>query len=557
MKKYSNNDLASINAISKFYNIPKSISTLLVNRGIDTEDSLEKYFNKEYKLSSPLQFPTIKKALKRLNRALVSDEKILIFGDYDVDGMVATSMIYLYLLRANANVDFFIPDRNKDGYGFNENTVKKIIEEYAPDLVISVDTGITAKKEVEDLKRSNIDVIITDHHTVQPEKIPNAVAIINPKFIKDDKHNLQDLSGGAVAFYFLRAINSSLFSEGRRQKMVDYLVLAMITSISDMMTLKGDNRILVESGLSFLFETDLLGLNLLLDSINFYDYPTAMDIGMQLSPILNSAGRIGDPNLVIQLLTDDTLNVFDKVSSLTTTNKKRKDLTKKYYNAALELLKSSEESDLVVVNDINYELGLVGLIATRLCYEKEKTVIVVGGIGDDGKRRASMRSLKGIELTPLLEILKNKIDGGGHDYALGFSVSEENLEEVIKDIKLFIKNKKTISLTESEIEISLEELDTTFMRILYSMEPFGKGNERPVIKINNIESFKETKVLKEEHFKIDISKTVSGICFFPNEELFKTYHKIIKGNLSFNLVGECFSTGDGIKIFIKELEISS
>jgi single-stranded-DNA-specific exonuclease len=554
MKKYDNKDLASITALSKFYKIPKSISTLLYNRGIDTEDNILKYFKKEYKLDNPLKFPTMKKALKRIKKALISDEKIVVFGDYDVDGMVATSMIYLYLLRANANVDFFIPDRKSDGYGFNDNTVKKMIEEYAPDLIISVDTGITAKKAVDDLKKANIDVIITDHHTVQLDKIPNAVAIINPKFITKDPNNLQGLSGGGVAFYFLRAINSTIFSEGKRQKMVDYLVLAMITIISDMMPLKGDNRMIVEHGLEYLFETNIVGLNLLLDNVNFFEYPNAMDVGQQLSPILNSAGRIGNPDWVISLLTDDTLNSFEKVKELMSNNKNRKDMTKKYYDEAKLMLKDSFNEELLILDDKDYNLGIIGLLATRFCYELEKPVLVLGGLGDDGKRKASMRSLSGIELTPLIDILGKNIEGGGHDFALGFSVEESKVDLVKSLIKDFMIGKKVGSISESEVDIEHKDIDDAFIKLLYSMEPFGKGNDRPIIKINNLKKIKDYKILKEEHFKIEIDDNISIICFFASKELFSKYNKIISEEHEFSIIGDTYSNGSKLKIFLKDIE---
>ena len=557
MINYNKKQLAEINAIKKFFGLPSMIATLLFNREISSEKDVYSYFNKDYNLTNPFILPGMKTAIKRIKKALISDEKILIFGDYDVDGMMAASMLYLYFNRINANVEIYIPNRKSDGYGLNDNTVKKIIDEYSADLVISVDTGITAKNEVKKLKEYNIDVIITDHHDVQLEKLPSALSIINPKMLKKDINNIKSLSGGGVAFYLLRAINSTIFSKGNRQKIIDYLVLATLTTISDIMSLKGDNRVIVHTGLNYLFETNIVGLNIILDFINFYEYPSSKDVAFKLIPIINSAGRIGDPQMVVDLMTEESLVAFEKAKILLNLNSKRKNLSKEYFEAIENKVLDQKSNHYIFIEDKDYEIGMIGLLATRICYQEMKPTIIIGGVDDEGERKVSIRSLKGVELSSFIEEVKDIAQGGGHDYAVGLSLKDDNVKTLLDRFDKYTKNKNVEESLDVEYNISISDIDDDIVKLLYHMEPFGKNNKTPIIKIADINEIQDAKIIKKEHFKLKIADNIECLAFFADKSLFSKYNKIISEELKFSIIGEVNSSGSNLKILIKDIEIIS
>ena len=289
-------------AISKKIKVDPIISKLLYNRGLKNEQDIYNFFLNE-KLDNPFLLPDLKKSVDRVLQALDDDEKIIIYGDYDVDGMISTCILFLFLKKINANVEIFIPNR-EDGYGLTEKNILKLYEENEASLIITVDTGSTAKGIDVYCNTLSIDLIITDHHEIIEDKLPSeSFAIVNPKLIEED-HDLKRLAGAGVSYFLVRAINSKL---KKKEVLINYQVLAAIATIADMVPLIGNNRVIVKEGIGLLYETDIAGLNILLDSLKFYHYPNANNLAFNLIPILNSAARLNQSNVTLILLTDNNL----------------------------------------------------------------------------------------------------------------------------------------------------------------------------------------------------------------------------------------------------------
>lgn len=546
-------------AISNSLEIPFEISLLLAKRGYDSEDKILDLYLKDQELSNPFLIPGMKNAALRIVQAVQQDEKIIIYGDYDVDGMLASVILYSYLKKNKTNVDIYIPDRKENGYGMTKDQLEKIKYEKEADLVISVDNGISAFDALSFAKSINLDVIVTDHHEVISGQLPEAVAIVNPKLITKDS-DLKFLCGAGIAFYLVRALNSIMFAKGKKPQLTDYLVLSSLATISDMVPMVGDNRILVDKGLEFLYQTEILGLNFLLNKIFIPHYPNAQDLGFSLIPILNAAARMGETGKTINALTEKNLIVEKTVNDLIKLNNERKKLTVESTAEAIRIIEKEKlfEKEIIIIKSNKFHIGLIGLIANKLA-EKYKKVVIVINDSNDLEWKASARTYQNLDLTNIIKINdKYLLKGGGHKAAIGMSINPKCFDDfcantLINYDKLIPEN-SDIKTDSSEVDIPVAQIDQQFLKHLFLLEPFGINNPAPIMTISGIKKYQSTDLTGTKTIRFKLNNYIEVTYFKPSEDQLKLYQEeIIQKEKSFSIIGELMSTGDKLIVHAKKI----
>jgi single-stranded-DNA-specific exonuclease len=531
--------------------IPDFIIPLLENREVTSEEAILSYFVNEYKLVNPFVMPDMKKAIERIIFAIKEGEKIVICGDYDVDGMLASSLLYNFIRDCNGRVAIHLPDREKDGYGMSVKQMERLINEEEAELLISVDNGVTAFEAADKVIELGAELIITDHHELSPKGLPNATAIINAKRLGNDPYHLKDLAGVGVAFFVVRALNNKLFEPKKRKSLLNSLVLATLGTISDIVPLKGENRKLVKKGMDILFKSKIMGLNFLLENISFWDYPSAHDVGFSITPLLNAPGRLGVPEKTLELLTTASMESELIAKEIIEINNKRKEMTEVETNIAIENIDHSK--DVIVVYDERLTLGLIGLIANKLADKFKKPAWVVTNNPDDGLLKCSGRSYRGFNLKTALDNNPHIKEGGGHRFAVGFSIIPDNFDK----FKTFYEEEYDIKYESEdipyELEIDAAELaNKENIKFLYLMEPFGSGNKLPKVKLTNI-NYKKFNKMKKIHCKFEVNDLLEMVFFFiPDEEMLKIDH-IIETDIPFDAIGELTSNGKQLKFKIEKI----
>ena len=478
----------------QFPEIPEVVLQLLHNRGLIGQTQIDEFLNPDYSqdVHNPGLFRNMSKAVERIFQAIEKNELIIIHGDYDADGVCAAVILYSTLKELGAkHLDVFLPDRELEGYGVNKDTIELLIASGAK-LIITCDCGISNKAEVELAQKNNVDVIITDHHTVPP-KVPPAFAIIHPK-IPNETYPDKGLSGGGVAFKLAQALineykkkNENNNWEGFEKRLLE---LVAISSVADMVPLLGESRTLTKYGLIVLNRTKRLGLRQLIEITGLNKNPenilTSENIGFQLAPRINAAGRMQHANTAYQLLiASDATEAKELARELDANNKERQKITEKMTKEAREIIEQEKQKDAPILFALKdgWPLGLVGLVASRLCDKFYRPVLVMTKKGDT--IHGSGRSIDEINIIEKLEKLKKYFEKfGGHPQACGFTLSDaKQLENFKKDlIALMAKDAAKKDLTPTltiDAEINLEEINWELYDYLGKFEPFGQDNPMP------------------------------------------------------------------------------
>ena len=468
--------------LSKKIDISPEISQILVNRGVDSKKDAEIFMNPslEY-LRDPFLMKDMDKAVKRIKMAIENKENIYIYGDYDVDGVSSTSILYLYFKSINYPVKYYIPNRLEEGYGINENAIRKIYEDGC-DLIITVDCGITSVKEVELANELGIDVIISDHHECQSE-IPNAYAIINPKQ-EDCNYPFDMLCGCGVAFKIIQALTDE---EEFKTTMYDYLEIATLATICDIVPLVDENRIIVKNGLKLMKEGKNLGLRELIKVCGIESGQIGSShIGFSVGPRINASGRLGYSYLGVQLFTTDDENEAKEIANiLEAKNIERQLIESKMYKEAEEIIANNEEyknDKVLVVAKEGWQHGIIGIVASKLTEKYYKPTILL--TIEDGEATGSARSIKGFNMFEALVSCKDLMNKfGGHEQAAGLALSEENISELKKRINEIadynLTKEDLIENIKVEFELDEESVDLKLVDDLHKLEPFGLSNPSP------------------------------------------------------------------------------
>ena len=462
------------------YNISKNISKILNARNITDMSSVKKYFSDEYEEGyDPFLMFDMQKAVDRINEAIENEEKILVYGDYDADGITSTVLLVETLLSLGAKVSSYIANRFDEGYGPNKDAFTKIIDS-GISLIITVDNGIAGVEEVDLANNLGCDVIITDHHKIQ-DTIPNAYAIIHPEH-PDGNYPFKKLAGVGVAFKLAHAL-LEIFP--------DFLLdLVAIGTIADMVSLTDENRIFVKQGLELLNEDPRIGLKMLLELASIDTKIDEQTIGFYIAPKLNSIGRMDSAKLGLAfLMAEDATNARTLAEQIETFNIERKQVTEDIVKDVITTIESSDKKDKnVIMVSGNYHEGVLGIVASNIVERYQKPVLIMNY--KDGILKGSARSIFDFNIyTAMNKISDLFVAFGGHTLAAGFSFEEKNFDKIEEflhnEYEEYKQNNELKSTKNIDIVTSLEEISYQFLSSLEVLKPYGMDFEKPTILLEN------------------------------------------------------------------------
>lgn len=460
------------------------VAHLLVLRGITTYDMAKSFFRPQITdLHSPFLMKGMEDAIERIELAIKKGEKILIYGDYDVDGTTSVAMMYSFLIRFTDKIGYYIPDRYDEGYGISFQGIDYAqLEEYS--LIIALDCGIRAVKQVEYASNKQIDFIICDHHT-PGVNIPRAISVLNPKQ-SDCEYPYKELSGCGVGFKLIQGFSEK--KEIEFNEIGEYLDLLAVSIGSDIVDMTGENRVLAFYGLRVINQSPRVGLKALIEKSGKQIPLTISDIVFGIAPRINAAGRIEHGKRAVQILIEtNESKAKDFAESIENHNKERKELDQKITKEALEMIDESKKSTVVYSSD--WHKGVVGIVASRLIEDYYKPTIVLSE--KDGELTGSARSVKGFNLYDALLQCEHLLEKfGGHRYAAGLTLKKENLRSFIDEFEKVVSRTITKDQLVAEIEVDLEidinEVDDKLYRIIKQFSPFGPKNQIPNFVSKNV-----------------------------------------------------------------------
>jgi single-stranded-DNA-specific exonuclease len=512
--KYKNKSLKpeTISALSEKYKIPKVISTILLNRGIE-ENDFKAFLQKSMRdIKNPNLMLDMDKATERIVKAIHDKEKIVIYGDYDVDGITSTALMYEFLSWQGADVSYYIPDRKDEGYGINIMAVNKLIKQ-GTKLMITVDCGITAIGEVEFASLQKMDVIITDHHTCK-DRLPTAAkAIINPKR-PDCDYPFDGLAGVGVAFKLVLALAIAL-GINTTECFNRYVDIVTIGTVADVVPLLDENRIIVDKGIKALQNPTRAGIKALMEVSGANNrLMSASTIAFALAPRLNAAGRLGSAKTAVELLlTHDETEARKIALELDAANKERQATEQKIYDEALELIAADPnfaKKKVIVLAKEGWHQGVIGIVASRINDLYYKPCILISHHNGIGK--GSGRSIPGFNLfDALTHCEKYLTDFGGHAVAAGLNVNMSDLEAFTKEINKYADEVLSDNdmIPHIEIDCPLTERFITLenAHMLSRLEPFGMDNDKPLFSLNDVEvAYVSAVGADNKHLRMRIAK---------------------------------------------------
>lgn len=506
-------------------NIPFFLAMMLDVRNIVDEKRIHELLSDEFEVSNPFEFIDMDKAVDRIQKAINSGEKICVYGDYDADGVTSTALLYLYLENCEANVIYYIPDRNSEGYGLNFSAIDKLFAEKVS-LIITVDNGISAFDEVAYANSLGIETVITDHHQ-PPELLPNAVAIVDPHR-SDCKSSFKNLAGVGVVFKLVCALEGSFADV--EFILENYSDLILIGTIGDVVPLIGENRYLVKQGLKYIKNTNNLGVQEILNLAKLTEKPiNSTNIAFNVVPRINASGRLSFSKKLVQLLTSENqLEVQNIATQVEDDNIKRKEIENEILLQAEELLKNEPVrayQRVLIVEGENWHPGVIGIVAARLLEKYGKPTIVISKM--DVVARGSCRSIEGFSLYEAIKTCaKYLVRFGGHPLAAGFELKCDDLNKFKNDINNFAKNFGVMPCLSLNIDCKLnsEALSLDLIEQLDPLEPFGKDNPEFTFGLYNMKICDMTFVGAEKnHLRLTLSRNshkITAMKFFTTAQYF-------------------------------------
>ena len=559
----------------KINNIPvdKDILKILFSRGIKSPGEIRDFLNPKLEnLQNPNKLYDVEKAVKIIREAIRKNINIWIYGDYDVDGITSTAVLYLALKELGAeNVSYYIPIRD-EGYGLNNDALKKI-KDSGGELVITVDCGITAFEEIKFANSINLPVIITDHHNLQGKKVPEALAVINPKRI-ENKYTFESLAGVGTVFMLVLSLFESY---GKKEKAFEYLDLVSIGTIADIVPLLSENRILTRFGLEKLPFTKNRGLAFLLYKLfnsgeNKGNNPkseySTYDVGFIIAPVFNAAGRLKDAKMVVKLLTSDNNREIEIiVKELINKNFERKELQ----NRIVEMIEKNIEKnkineDFVIIDySPEYHHGIIGIAASKIVDTYYKPVIIMEVKEDEGIAVGSCRSIEGFNILNALQSMSELfVKFGGHSGAAGFTIPIKNIELFKRKIneyaKKILKEDDFVKIINIDKQIPMQKMSYEFFKTIELLKPFGFGNPMPTFQTKNV-LLENIKFIGENknHIMFDLKQKgfiIKNAVWFGSGEYFKELNENLFYDIVYKLKIEEFQDRYYTKAYIEDMKAS-
>ena len=542
--------VTEVNSLQADLKIPHFICSLLLQRGINSLDKAKFFFRPELdSLHDPYIMKDMEKAIVRINNA--SSEKIMILGDYDVDGTTSTSMLYTYFSYRNYDLLYYIPDRYKEGYGVSTESI-----DYAKDnnikLIITVDCGIKAVNQVEYANSKGIDIIICDHH-LPDTKVPNAYAILNPKQL-DCSYPFKDLCGCGIAYKLITAHNLKSENKLNIRSLLDFVALA---TVSDMMPLIDENRVMIFHGLKEINNNPRLGLRNFLKSNN--NQVDESNISFNIGPRINAAGRMKNGKIIVDLLVEEDAN---KVMSLSNEveflNSKRRTIEKDVFENVAEKIDHNKYSNIIYGQ--NWSTGVLGIVASRVIEKSYKPTIILTDFNEN-LLTGSVRSVSGFNVyDALVKCEKYLHQFGGHKFAAGLKIEKSKLDLFSQNFEKVVKESVGGIMFERkhkyDLEVSFSDLTIENVKIISRMSPFGLENRRPVFRTNNCTITEDLKFIGKElqivksKIQDSLLNKLPFICFDKKDELVNLKSKF---DILYTLGINKYSGKEEIEIILKQI----
>lgn len=544
-----------VEKLQEKYKLNRLLSTLLTNRGITEEAEITKFLNpKRSDFYDPFGMPDMEKAAERILKAIKDKEQIIIYGDYDVDGITSVTVLKSFLEERGIQVNVYIPNRLNEGYGLNKTAMEEIAKQ-GNKLMITVDCGITAVDEVEYAKTFGIETIITDHHE-PAEELPKAIAVVDAKR-KDNKYECRNLAGVGVVFKLIQALSIKLGLDPKEY--LKYLDIVCVGTISDIVPLTDENRVIVKLGLKLVEQTKNLGLKEILQSCG-YSKINSTTISFGVAPRINACGRMGHQEEALNLLLSKEENeVKELTQKINEYNKTRQEIEKNIYNEAVEQIEKEglDTKNTIVVSGKGWHHGVIGIVSSKITELYFKPSILL--CEEDGECKGSGRSIPGFDLHEALMECNDTIDKfGGHAMAVGINIKKEKVEEFKEEFEKIAKEKevdKIIPILNLDAEIKLNDVNKEMVDSLKELEPFGEANKMPIfafrnLKIDSIRSLSEGKHLR---LSVKDNKNIINAIGFNMGALADTYRIGDRVDIAGNLEINSFNGVDSIQINIKDI----
>lgn len=505
---------ADENRVSKLvekYKMTRILASILVNRNIDVNEKMEQFLNPTRNdFHNPFLMPDMEKAVDRVLKAIEEKQKVMIYGDYDADGITSITVLKKFLVERGLEVGSYIPNRLEEGYGLNKDAIKEIYEQDYK-LMITVDCGISGIDEIDYSNSLGIETIITDHHE-PAEELPKAFAVIDAKR-KDNEYPFNQLAGVGVVFKFIQAISIKLSLD--EKEYLKYLDLVCVGTISDIVPLIDENRVIAKLGLKLVAVTKNIGLRTLIETIGFKEINSGA-ISFGLAPRINACGRMGHQQEALDLfLCDDEKKAKNIANRLNQFNLERQAKEKAIFEEVVEQIESGEkDKSCIILGHENWHHGIIGIVSSKVTEMYFKPSILI--CFENGEGKGSGRSIPGFDLHEALMKCSDSIQKfGGHSMAIGITIKKENFEIFKNELETYAKEchiSDIIPILKIDEEISLKDISVEDIKSLKLLEPFGEANKTPLfllknLKINSIRALSEGKhlklTLKDDNYMID------------------------------------------------------
>ena len=497
-----------VQLLSSELKISEFLSAFLVNRNISNLEDADIFLKPTLdKLPNPFLLKDMEKSTSRIIQSIESGEKIIIYGDFDCDGVTSTTILFSFLKAVDANVEFYIPERIEEGYGINLNSIKSLADKGAK-LIVTTDCGISESELIERCKDLNLDFIITDHHTV-PEIKPNSFSIVNPKQ-EDCEYPFKEICAAGVVFNFIMALRHKLRDEGyfefiKEPNLARYLDLVAIGTIADSMPILGVNRIFVQNGLKEIPKTERIGLLAMLK--NEKEIYTTRDVSFEIAPKINATGRVGKASNAVKLLIEDDETKIDSLLGIIEQDNKKRRLIQDQVSLeamvqAESIIKENPEINSLVLYAENWHPGVIGIVASKIV-DRFKRPCAVLSIKDE-VAKGSLRTSNNINLFEVLKDCKSSlIQFGGHAGAAGITIKTLEINNFKELFKLSIQNYEYDFSEKIDIdfEVSFDKIDNDLLADIKKVEPYGKENSPPIFLTKNTKVV-GVKILKEKHLEV-------------------------------------------------------
>lgn len=564
-KTPSDEETKQIKKLADELNISPVLAQLLIQRGIYTFEDARVFFRPDLsQLHDPFLMADMDKAVSRLSEAMEQNQKILIYGDYDVDGTTSVSLVYKFLLKFYSNIDFYIPDRYNEGYGISYQGID-FAAANGFKLVVALDCGIKAIEKVKYASEKGVDFIICDHHT--PDAVlPPAVAVLDPKR-SDCNYPYKELSGCGVGFKLMQAfssVNNIDFSQ-----LTPLLDLVALSIASDIVPITGENRILAFYGLKQINSNPSIGLKSIIEVCGLADKELSIsEIVFRIGPRINASGRMKLATEAVQLMiTNDPVFAKEKSGTINEYNNDRKDLDKNITDEAIAVIASDirfEDRKSIVVHKPDWHKGVIGIVASRLSEEYYKPSIVL--TNSNGLASGSARSVPGFDIYKAIDSCRDLLENfGGHMYAAGLSLKEENIPAFTERFEQYVAANILEEQTYPQIEIdavlSFSDITPKFFRVLKQFGPFGPGNMKPVFVTKKVIDYGTSRLVgkDQEHLKLELvdsssENVMNGIAFRMcafNDHL-KAFNPL---DICYTIEENSFNGNTNIQLMIRDIKI--